>query len=232
MGAVLAREIHGKHGRPSRSLRSSHGATPALSGPDEFGYFWRHWFGYDNPESHELTRDDLAGIDADGLGQQLRAVESVFEAPLLLKNPSLFSLNIAGVPSIIPKALLIVCERESVYVAQSTLQMREQRLNTREPWYGPKPREYSWLRHLAPLDQVAGQVHFTRCRVEEGLAQLNPRRYLRVKYEDLCRNPQSQLRVIADWIQSHGSLRRQADCDPEPLQSTNRRNLSVSDFAV
>jgi hypothetical protein len=192
---------------PEPDYRSDLGKTRGSLAPNEFWYFWRRFFPYE--EIQFLDNDHLASVDSKRFVSELAALESAFEKPLALKA-MIINFNIAFVSSILDKALFIHVVREPLYNAQSLLEARESFFGTTEIWYSFKPVQYNSLKSMEPCAQVAGQVYFTNQNIDAGMQQIPRSRRLTVHYEDFCKDPAlvfdaikrkfNEQEVVTDWV--------------------------------
>jgi len=203
IGALLAMDLRRRRNPSDHDFTSELGTTYGYDGPHEFGFFWQRWFPFD--ETHQTATPRGATDDFRVLRREIAALEAVFDAPFVFKNPIVFNLHIEALAQALPTALFIICERAPIYIAQSLLESRVKRYGNRESWLGVKPREYTWLKDLPPIEQIAGQVYYTEKRIQEALALLPSRRYLRVRYESLCEAPMQELSRIASAVKERGS---------------------------
>jgi Sulfotransferase family len=209
------------------AFESTFGATAGPGGPHEFGYFWRRWFAYG--ETHDAGDTAVRSVDGATLGQELAAIESVFDRPLVLKNP-VCSFHVGFLAQVIPGAIFVHCRREPLYAAQSLAESRVRYHGDRAAWFSIKPAEYKRLRDLPWPEQVVGQVYFTRAAIDRQFRTLAATRRLELDYETLCDAPEAELDRIAAWVAENGHvLRRRASRLPT-LAKTNRRTIESQDF--
>lgn len=229
IGALLAQELRRKRRSRPPDFTSKLGTTYGYEGPHEFGYFWRYWFPYN--ETHQASQEDLASRDFALFRRELAAMESVFDAPLAFKNPIVFSLNIAALAEILPTALFLICRRDPLYVAQSTLLSRLEFHGRKDAWFSVKPREYVWLKERTYPEQLAGQAFYTEQRIKRSLADISPDRHLTINYQDLCADPQRELARIEALVSRAGGDLARTDYRPEPFRCTNVQRVDDGEFA-
>ena len=229
IGALLFRELRRKSKRQYTEFTSELGTTYGYEGPHEFGYFWQHWFPYDN-ETHQTSEEDLAAMDIALFRQELAAIESVFDVPLTFKNPIVFSLNMTALADVLPRAVFLVCHRDPLYVAQSTLLSRIKFHGRKEQWFSVKPREYTWLKDRPYPEQIAGQIFYTEQCVKASLSQLASHRYHIIEYNDLCADPEKQLKKIKALLVKSGCELKQTGFTPDSFQSTNIQKIEDQEF--
>jgi hypothetical protein len=228
IGAWLASGFQAPNRPPAVGFSSELGRTPEYEGPHEFGYFWRRWFQYG--DTHELSEEQVAAIDTTHLRQELAAIEYVFDRPLLFKNAPALSLQVGFLASVLPEAVFIHCRREHVYVAQSLLLSRLKYYGNKESWFSVKPKEYRWLKERPYVEQIAGQIFYTRRRIEQALVSLGSRRRLNVDYESLCKRPQEVLERVANLVAGTGYKLLQRECVVPDIASTNAKVVDEDEF--
>jgi hypothetical protein len=228
IGALLFKELHQKQYSKPPGFTSALGTTYGYEGPHEFGYFWQHWFPYN--DTHQTSAEDLEQMNVSLFRQELAAMESAFDAPLAFKNPIVFSLNIEALARILPTAIFLICRREPIYVAQSTLLSRIKFHGRKDRWFSVKPEEYLWLKDRPYLEQIAGQIFYTEKRIRKSLAKLEPGRYLMIEYENLCRDPKGELGRIQEMVTKSGYELIRTDYRPESFQCTNVQRIDDGEF--
>ena len=229
IGVLLAQELSRRQPHQGSDFSSDLGATYGYDGPHEFGFFWQRWLPFG--ETHQLTEDMLDGFDSKPFLKEIAAMEDAFSLPLVFKNPLAYSLNIPYFAELMPKPLFIVCQRDPLYVAQSTLLSRERYYGDPEAWWSIKPKEYRQLKELSYWEQVVGQVFYTEQRIENSLAALTQRHYIKVNYEDLCADPAHELDRIGQAVAQLGTELDLQPYRPQPFQCQNVRKLDHRDFA-
>jgi len=228
IGALLMRELRRKQRPQSLDFTSELGTTYGYDGPHEFGYFWQRWFPYN--ETHQTSDEDLMNINVGLFRQELAAIESVFDAPLAFKNPIVFSLNMVALADILPTAVFLVCHRQPLYVAQSTLLSRLKFHGRKDEWFSIKPNEYTWLKKCLYPEQIAGQIFYTEQRIRESLAKIDSHRWLTIEYGDLCVDPEKELGRIQRIVASGGYDLVPTGYKPDPFQCTDVQRINDEEF--
>ncbi len=230
VGALLANELKKKdRARRPQDFTSELGTTYGYDGPHEFGYFWQHWFPYN--ETHQTDDEHLRNMDVDLFRQELAAVESVFDAPLAFKNPIVFSLNIVALAELLPKAVFVICHRNPLYVAQSTILSRLKYHGSKDTWLSVKPKEYVKLKDLPYWEQIAGQVFYTEQRIKESLARIPPHRHLVLEYQDLCADPVGTMDRVQELVARADYLLAPTGYQPVAFQHTDVPAVDDEEFA-
>ena len=233
IGCLLARDLGTEKTKSTlpevSSFTSDLGKTLRADDPHEFTYFWRHWFPNDR-DIHEISEENLKTVNVGLFCKEIAAMESVFDAPLTFKNPILSSLNAAVLAKILPSSLFIICNRDPVYIAQSTLLARQKLFGCKERWWSIRPKEYSWLKDRPYPEQIAGQIFYTERRIKESLSMIEPRRYLFVQYEDLCKDPEKEMIRIGDFVGRVGYRLSRTGFQPDPLTCANDLKIEQGEF--
>lgn len=228
IGAWLASELQDFERPPRIAFRSDLGATPEYEGPHEFGYFWSRWFRYD--DTHQLSEEQVEAIDTRFFRQELAAVESVFDRPLVFKNVPALSLQVGFLATALPQAVFIHCRRDTIYVAQSLLLSRLKYYGNKESWLSVKPKEYRWLKEQPYPEQIVGQIFYTLQRIEEACASLECSRFLNIDYENLCERPAEELERVVDLFVPTGYELLRRDSAVPDLSSTNKKMVDEGEF--
>ena len=187
--------------------------------------------GFRYEESHQIEGNDIAVADVKILQQEVAAMENVFEAPMLFKNPAALSLNIDFLAKIFPTSIFIHIERIPFFNAQSLLLGREKHGNGQDDWFSVKPKEYSWLKEKSIEEQIAGQMYYTHKRITDCLLQLPTKRWLTISYEAFCEQPLQYLQKVASLLQSSNCILQKRENNlPAKLKNTNVVKLKGKAF--
>jgi len=203
------------------------GKTEGILAPNEFWYFWRRFFRYQDIQY--LDKQELAKIDTKTFLTELAALQSVFDIPFAMKG-HIINWNIPYVSSLFDKVLFLYIRREPLYNAQSLVKSREDFFGCRDNWYSFKPKEYDMLKELNPLEQVAGQVHFTNLAIEAGLRQLDDQRQLTIKYEDFCVSPRKIFEQIRTKLAYQGYEMNASYLGHSKFIVSNKIQLPIADI--
>ncbi len=166
---------------------SQNGKTKGVLAPNEFWYFWRRFLA--EPERDVWTDDELRqSMNTQALLSELAGITDVFQKPFAAKG-LLFNNNIPFLDSIIENILFVQIERDPVSNVASVLDARKKQLGREDQWYSFKIPEYEELKHLPPITQVAGQLHYINKAVSTGMGKVSAARKITISYEDFCENP-------------------------------------------
>lgn len=209
----------------SSSLKSTRGLTQGWTEPSEFGYFWSRWFDLGQP-THALGEAERGRFDAVGLRRSLAAMERAAGLPLAMKNNTWFTLNADLLAEAFPGCVLVVCEREPFFVAQSIWLQRLDLFGDASKWWSVRPADYAEVAELAPLAQVAAQAVSIAAGMTGSLSKAGAAQIVRVPYEELAGDPRAAIRgiisrAIGDSAVSGGVLEQL----PERLAGTDKMRL-------
>lgn len=230
IGALLSQELRSKQPPPNPNFQSEFGNTYGPFGPHEFGYFWQRWIPYAEGDVHELDEVQAEKIDVGGFRRVLAALEAAFNQPLVFKNPLLSSLNMTLVAELLPTAMFIICEREPVYIAQSTYKARMRFMGDTSQWWSIRPAAYRWLKDLPAPEQIAGQIYYTEQCIARGRQTVDKSRHLTIRYEALCADPAGQLSRVAELVANAGYALQRTAYEPEPFPCANIQTLDDGTF--
>ncbi|MFT5232592.1 MAG: hypothetical protein ACI9UQ_000614 [Candidatus Krumholzibacteriia bacterium] len=206
------------------------GKTHGLLAPNEFWYWWRRFL----PEaasSHYLSDDQLAQIDSPRLCAELAAWQAVTHKPLAMKA-LIMNWNLPWLAEAVPGSVFIHITRDRFMNTQSLLEARRDFHGTAETWYSFRPPQYDQLKDLAPVEQVAGQIHHTESAVTAGLARIAPERQLTLAYEDLCANPLQVYEEIRKMMATQGCPLPASYEGPESFAANGQIRLDEADQAA
>jgi hypothetical protein len=209
------------------TFASALGKTKGALAPNEFWYFWRRFV--PNEELEYVDEESLKKIDSKKFLAELAAVESVFDKPFAMKG-LILQFNISYLASIFEKVLFVFTKRSPLYNIQSLLGARMKFFGTTDKWYSAKPREYPILKDLGPHEQVPGQVYYTNRSIEGGLEEIEPSRWLEVRYEEFCKDPARTFRQIADKLSAQGYEIDRTYRGPESFKTTNKISVSEEEM--
>jgi hypothetical protein len=226
IGAQIESALGIRSELPTNPFTSEFGVTKGWASPHEFGYFWSHWF--DRGQStHKVEERDLADIDAEALQRRVAAIESVYELPLLFKNNTWCTFQAGWLARIFPRSIFVVCRRDPLFVAQSMLRARRERLGSVAAWWSMRPSSYRHLLKLAWHDQIAGQALEIEREMDEALREVPASRKIEVPYRSLCGDPRSFAATIGravypDWCAN--------DSEQIPLSFTHTDEQQIGDI--
>jgi len=202
---MLLEQALGLDTEQATGYESEYGVTKGWRSPHEFGYFWNRWFDQ-GQETHKLTPDKLARVDGAGLRSAVAHMEAVTGAPMIFKNNTWCTFQIAFLKAIFPKSIWVVCQRHPFYNAQAITNGRKNRHGNINTWWSVRPTQYPSLVKLPWYSQVAGQVRHTLDEMEEGLKSIAPPDIVRVRYEDLCRKPWDPIQRVAMRLREYDEI--------------------------
>lgn len=199
VGIRLSRAVFGSDIRSRINLDSVHGVTSDPWGPHEFGYFWRHWMHLDKASTHNLPYELRDKIDMHGLRSGLGKMTSEFGMPVVFKN-IICGLQASLLTRVYPNSLFVLIERDPKAVAASILRCRTERYGDPKVWWSLKPSTFHEISALtSPQEQINRQLIDGAREFDQELSKTGVR-CVRVRYEDLCDNPQIVLQKISDAV--------------------------------
>jgi hypothetical protein len=178
------------------SYESNLGNTGQWFAPHEFGYFWERHFPFEcthEPEDRKAER-----VEWNNLRREIARLEQGFDKPLFFKNLTL-SLFVDKLAKNNPKAQFVEISRAPVAVANSLYRSRLTRFGTPDEWFSIRPSNYRQLQQKSPENQIISQMEAVTEHLTEMADVLDSDRWLQVDYRQLCRNPKTQIRAIADF---------------------------------
>lgn len=208
---------------PAVPFSSRLGKTKGALAPNEFWYFWRRFFHYG--EIQCLSDEELAKVDHAGFVREIAAIEAAFGMPFAMKG-MIVNWNIPFMADILDRVLFVNIRRNPFFNMQSLLRTRLDYYGDIRGWYSFKPPEYAVLKDKDPYEQVAGQIHFSRLAVENGLAGVDEARKLTIDYEDFCREPEKVFGRIVERFRQQGCPVDWAYTGPASFDVANRVSLS------
>jgi len=175
------------------SFQSDLGKTKGPLAPHEFWYFWRRFFQF--ADTHQMSDEELAACDGAGFMRELRALQSVFARPLVLKG-MILNWSLPYLAGLYEQSYFVIVQRDTAAAASSLLRARREFFGDEQNWYSFKPPGYDRVLDLSPPQQTAWQVVATNNGVAAGAAQVPAQRIISVRYEDFCENPRQLVEEI------------------------------------
>jgi len=213
------------------TFRSVRGRTESWAEPSEFGYFWSRFFDL-GQATHVLGTAERTAFDVAGLRKAVAAIEREAGRRMVFKNNTWFSSNADLIADVFPGAILIVCERDPFYVAQSLLEQRIALHGDIEKWWSVRPSDFATIDGLPPLARIAAQAVGTIRDMELSLAKVDPSRILRIGYGALTCEPRKQVARVLEALglpatSNAGVLERL----PDHFDSTDRIRIAADQAA-
>lgn len=211
---------------------SNLGKTIGALNPSEYWYFWREFFNFG--EINILSKKELEKVDSKKFISQISAFENLTNKPLAMKG-MLLNWHIPYLYSINKNFIFIDIKRDEFFNAQSLLFAREKFFGSREKWYSFKPEEYSFLKGKSYIEQVVGQVMYTRKAVEEGLSMIPGKNKISINYSDFCKSPKTILNQIVAKYKEFGNEININVIDEEmlrPFKDSNSIRLNKLDASL
>ncbi len=185
-------------GAVGAAFESQLGKTRGALSPHEFWYFWRRFFQFG--ETQQLNDAELASSDGQTFLRELRAIQTAFAKPLVLKG-MILNWHIPYLAHLFSNSNFVIVQRDIADNAQSLLAARREFSGSEAAWYSFKPPGYEQVLSLTPPQQTAWQVLATNAAIQQGAAAIPQERVVHVSYEQFCAAPGSLLQEISDRCQ-------------------------------
>lgn len=199
-GIRLSKQIFGE--KAISTFDSSYAATSDVLDIHEFGYFWRNWLRKDRISDILNSKENEGHIDWEALKKVILNMHHAFGKGWICKN--IFgAYHLERFTNLLKKSLFIYIERDPVDNAISILDARKKFYDDTGLWWSTIPMEYHDIKDLPVEEQVAAQVHHLRKYYQQELADLDPGRYLKVSYEEVCSNPAGIVEQIRAHVRTH-----------------------------
>lgn len=199
---------------PDTDFTSDYGKTGALSDPHDFHYFWQHQFRIDTLPYDAVANS--ARIDWPAVGRQLSRMSAFWGRPALMKSIEV-SYHMREVVAAYPKAVMVFMERDYIDCAASLLKGRRDNFGSENAWYGqvPLPEDYNNLLRRPWHEQIGGQFRSLLDMYEAQFADLPEHNVLRLRYSDLCADPNGVMDTLIERAAALGAtLERRQRIDP------------------
>ena len=195
--------------------RSDYGKTAGLLSPHEFSYFIRKHVPVTVGE--ELTPEQKSQSDIPGLVNGLSLFGHGLGQPVAIKGLLLqYVLDLFAETN---NVIFLHTVRQEVDNVVSLFRHRQHVAGDDNEWISVRPPEYPWLKDLSPIEQVAGQVHFTNRALRRQLDAMKSERSIVISHEDFCFNPAALHQQIQERLSGLGS-RLSPYAGPESFETT------------
>ncbi|GGW73519.1 sulfotransferase family protein [Alteromonas halophila] len=209
------------------SYKSNLGYTEGLSGPHEFGYFWKHWFPWD---AFEKTFQK-SSIDNEKIVKIMRAIQTMEDRPWIFKNLHKVNFQIETLHQLFPSAVFLYIKREPLFVQQSTYQSRIELFGTVENWFGIKPPEYLELKSKPVMEQIAGQIFHSERYIENSLENILKDKFFQIEFENLVANTKLVLNSLYAFFVKN-NIKIDKPSEHKAFDFSNRNKLRLSSDKV
>jgi LPS sulfotransferase NodH len=188
------------HPEPPASFSSRFGGTEGAAAPSECGEFWYRFFRR-SPQYVPLEAAEPGRLRA--LRAAVRALGDAAGRPLVFKN-LLCTLRLAPIAAALPEAVYVVVRRDLVANATSLLAARAAVRGRYASWWSAEPPGVDELRVLPAHEQVVEQVRRIEGLVERDRAAIGEARFLELRYEELCADPEAAMGAASALAERNG----------------------------
>lgn len=162
------------------------GKTTGALSPNEFWYFWRRYFRFEEGMVYDPYEDtNEFGV---AFHTALRRWQRVAGKPILLKAATAL-WNLEFLARLLPESRFVVIRRNPVDAMISLLNARLRFKGDIAQWYGLTQPSTINLKAASPFESVATQVATFERLVSRQIAALSPDRVVNITYEDFCLHP-------------------------------------------
>ncbi len=179
----------------STDFQSKFASTKKLEDIHEFGYFWRHWLKKESITNIVNSPSIEKEIQWTELKNIILNIHEAFGKGFACKNV-LSAYHISKFLHVLKKLVFVYIERDPVDAAISILNARKKYYTDLNLWWSYVPLEYEQIKDLDYKRQIAGQVYFLTKYYNSKIKDINSNRIIRIKYKELCDNPQAILDTI------------------------------------
>lgn len=186
--------------RYEETFSSEYGYSPGLGKPAGASTAWWRLMGvrYDPIGPGELSARQRAATH-----RAVAATENIFNRPFVNKT-SAHSVCIKALADIFDHAIFIRVLRDPLDVAQSIYKARTRGPKPRH-WIGGRPPEAESTAGWSVEAQSCAQVHYLEQLISSDLGDLNPSRVMTIRYEDICRQPKTEVLRVCEFMSRNGN---------------------------
>lgn len=183
---------------------SDHGSSPYLSDPHEFSYFWQRFLG-DSQRQLPQSKSETPS-KAGELLLSLNQISATVGAPVVMKPMEMVLPFVPTIASDLPNSLVVFVDRPASEVFSSMQAATRRAIARGEKWWGSVLPNFLMLKlDDSNADQaVMQQISFLRQQYAQALEMISDDRKLVIRYENLIKNPEEELRKITEAVSSLG----------------------------
>ena len=184
----------------AESFKSDYGKTAGPLSPHEYSFFFRRFFPVTVGEA--LSAAQLAACDTAGFVENLELFAAAMQKGAAVKGLLIqYHLALFAAHS---NVFFIHTHRDEADHICSLHRHRAIVAGDADEWISVRPPEYDWLKALSPIEQVAGQVHYTNAAIARQFAQLPAHRAIAIEHEAFCDRPQTLFDAINAGLAAEG----------------------------
>ncbi|MFW6134492.1 MAG: sulfotransferase family protein [Elusimicrobiota bacterium] len=194
-GMMLHERIFGA--RPHNNFSSDNGRTKGWNSVNESGKFWYQWYPKD---ICCLTDEMLSKIDFSPMVNTIRNIQYSLKKPLVFKNQT-NSQRVSSLARLFPDSIFVHVVRAPLPTVKSIIRQRRRFLGSVDKWYSIKPDNYEQIKGLDYVEQVVQQIYGVDRMIQGALDDLDEERWIRVRYEDLCKFWQDSVHKVKNRLE-------------------------------
>lgn len=202
---------------------SNLGYTDGVSGPHEFGFFWKRFFPVNRLDGR------VESNKFQELKSEVSGIQTLFNLPLLFKNIIFCSFQIKTLSRIFPNSLFLYSSRNIIDTAISTYEARFKLHGNYEEWFGLYPDNYNEIKNLPPIPQVMKQCSRAKEEIESQLDELPKDKYIEINYESLIQDTELSLMKLDDYLLGN-KINKKNDDIPTLLDVKKRNDHLYNKF--
>lgn len=224
---ILATRLFGSgQSKASSDFRNYYGSVSGLNGPNDGFHIWNRWLGEDrNSVPERIEKEKLIAMQE--FFHHWRRESGV---PFLSKN-NRNTLCIEQFENAFDDTVFVEIRRDPVYVVQSLICAREfVQGDKRNAWGLASSDSYSSGDQFGYIDDIVEQVWRVDSILDEAARKIDGRRYIRLRYEELCARPGDAIAAVREAVLKEKSPPI-SDSGLTQIRNTNRQVLPDTEFA-
>lgn len=207
------------------NFNNYYGSVSGFNGPNDGFHIWNRWLG----EDRNSVPENIGAEKTEEMKRFFDAWAEAFGQPFLNKN-NRNSLCVKLFTETFPNMYFVEIRRDPVYVTQSLIQSREAVQGSKYVAWGLGSQDSDPSQNpLGYVDDICAQVHQVEQELDEGKGLVDPDKYIQVRYETFCENPQSVVQAVSKQIWGN-ELPESELTGLEPFKATNRQKISDEEF--
>ncbi|MCW5515658.1 sulfotransferase [Muriicola sp. Z0-33] len=211
--------------KPKKSFQSYYGSVSGMGGPNDAFSLWNRWLGDDrNHIPKEINEQSSADMKL-----FFNTWLHITKKPFLNKN-NRNSLCAPLLDEILENVYFIEIHRDPIFVAQSLVLSRRAVQGTNKIGWGLLSQDSENTGDpLDYIDDICKQVYQVDQTLASGRKKIDPKKYLRVSYEDFCKQPQELIQKVAKNVLNY-EIETESLKDLKLSTNTNSQRLNDAEF--
>ncbi|NVJ60356.1 MAG: sulfotransferase [Gammaproteobacteria bacterium] len=204
-------------------FQSEFGKSKGPLAPNVFWYFWYTHFNFG--QTHFLSKQQWQKSSLKRFNNELAILQNYHNTPVVLKAMVL-NWNLVELSKLSNNIVFLFTQREPVDNCESILTARRKIYKDESTWWSFKPPEYEAIKNLEDNnEQIAAQWLSIDKACRYAQHQLPEARYKVINYQELCREPEKQIREALMHFNLRSDYVIKESFEPSVVSDQERINI-------